>query len=453
MARNNYTKVQLIELMEKAFICMSDDYQETKTKMQGAGFCQLGSGNYGSAWNHPSVDGWCIKICGRVDGDSYPAYVYWAMANPMPGVPEFKFATFSQQHDVFMVMLPQYQPFECKAFCGGVPTHHDEDFFSAKACCHGHASTYDGKTPNHSPVAEAARLACDFFSDHVQWDLHDGNFMIDPETDLLIMTDPIHQGHNNFLISRVSGRDPVVQSWGRQLKLDIGGVPRNEFMNLPPLPVGMRNLKDHGVLEGFNMDVMHMDFADAEFRMGQHFGAKMIGFGNPQQIPRLHELNRMLPSGAHVRRSKDMMRRVYRERIIGEHGTLLAKNYFAFEDVRAERAIDPINRAAKWVKDNGVNPRQVRQIAEVAQDWPDERLAGQQYVMMAHCKTIVPVPCNPADIEAMANQPVAVQNWRIPVRVLRILRDMNKIQQNNEARLGWGGRFAAAAKRELGRFI
>lgn len=440
MSRNDYTKLQLVELMDKAVSCLSDDYQDVKVKMQAAGFHQLGAGNYGSAWSHHSVNGWCVKVCGRVDGDSYPAYALWGEANPMPGVPEFKYCTFSQQHDVFMVLLPQYAKYECGYFRGASKmTPMDNEFFSAKAACYGHTYDYFGKDLlRDSPVVQAAMKACDFFADHAQWDLHDGNFMVDPELNILVMTDPIHQGDNKTLISMIKGGTPVKQSWGHQWNLDFGAIPGavkirgNEFFNLPAM--------DFNVWE---------DFAAVEARV---CGARMVGgFGNPQQIPKVaHHHGRMLPPGAIVDRHRDEMAQMYIEKVYDKDGRLLAFDRVPFGQGRIHHVDNRLKLAAQWVQNAGLKPHRAEQLAREAQHWPDERLRDLNEVVFANMpsRELAKLDTNP-DACAM----VPIQHWHVPVDVLRVLRDQYKIRNENAGRLGWGGRFANAVKREVGRFI
>lgn len=432
MSRNDYTKLQLVELMDKAVSCLSDDYQDVRVKMKAAGFHLLGSGNYGSAWNHPSVSGWCVKVCGRVDGDSYPAYALWGEANPMPGVPEFKYGTFSQQHDVFMVLLPQYQPYECQYFRGASKLDPmDNEFYSAKAACYGHATDYFGKDLlRDSPVVQAAMKACDFFADYAEWDLHDGNFMIDPELNILVMTDPIHQGDNNTLISMIRGGTPVKQSWGHQWNLDFGldagavKVRGNGFLNVVP-------------------QVMHFD---TDFT---HLKASLARvFGHPQQIPKHHFNNRILPPGAVVDVHRDVLAQMYVEQVFDKDGRLLAFDRIPFGQLH--HVDNRVKMAAQWVKDNGLKPHRAEQLAREAQHWPDERLRGLHEFVFANMpsRELAKIDTNP---DACALAPI--QHWHVPVDVVRVLRDQYKINRENAGRIGWGGRFANAVKREVGKFL
>jgi hypothetical protein len=428
MSRNNYTKVQLLELMEKAFLCMSDDYQETKGKLQQAGFHCLGSGNYGSAWSHKDVKGWCIKVCGRVDGDSYPAYVHWAMANPMPGVPEFKFATFSPQHDVFMVMLPQYLEYECAEYrCNADPaaTRFDRDFFSAKAACYGRVQDCHDRPLNDAPVTLAGIKAGEFFGDLVQWDLHDGNFMIDDELDILIMTDPIHCGNNNHLIAKVYSRDAVVKSWGHQMKLEFPIVR-------PPVPEFLgefANLCD-------NADDAMLRAMAVPINRGQRHG-----FGNPQMfnIPKIRIPD--LPPGKHegkIQWNPDMALMDFaalEQRVARHHDKRpFAQRTRARQDKREARL-------AYWVRECNLKPEQVRKLGEAAQDWPDHRIHGcggvVQFAIMPERE-----PCFLPRGAALPDERLMVQNIRIPAEILATLRDWWQVEQQNRDRAAWGGRFA-----------
>lgn len=479
MSRNSYTKVQLLELMEKAFLCMTEDYQETLKQLRAANFIQLGSGNYGSAWEHKDVDGWVIKVCGRVDGDSYPAYAFWGAANPMPGVPEFKHPTFSPQHDVFMVMLPRYDQYSYGSNDSSFDSHKNQ----AERACYGYVTDWHGRPLNQDiPVVRAGIAAGQFFGDLVQWDLHSGNFMIDRELDILVMTDPIHCGANNQIIAKVYGRDPVRQSWGFQNTLQFPAVPakvvqRAEFnvltdgldavgqkvkINLRPRfgvdgvdnrIQQLRNFQDpvngHRIHE-YN-DLMRQKRVikewDARGRLirDQRAPLNAVGrgeiraFGNPVRhnqmfnLPKLPDDGRMLACNNIDWKMLDF---TALEQRVAKH-----RDKRAYADRTRVRQDRREARLAYWVRENNLKPEQVRKLGEIAQDWSDDKLHRcggnvQFAVMPEHEPMFLPRG------EKLPSRAAMIQHVRASAEIVATLRDWWRIEQDNRGRVGWGGRFA-----------
>lgn len=448
MSRNSYTKVQLLELMEKAFLCMTESYSDTLKALREAKFHELGSGNYGSAWEHADAKGWVIKVCGRVDGDSYPAYAFWGAANPMPGVPEFKHPTFSPQHDVFMVMLPKYERFDCKAHGYPGDGRFDQDFLTARRACYGRDTDEEGRDINLNrlgPVVQAAFKACEFFGDLVQWDLHSGNFMIDPELDILVMTDPIHCGANDHIIAKVYSREPVKQSWGFQQSLNLRVMPaevvhRDEFRVLNDGFDAMANLMDQHVekiarplpnvhrLRGFRderrMEMVRQEWDERGNLIREHRvpingipRGEIRAFGNPQlqQIPRMDWMGADFAA---------LEQRVEQHRVHGHTRK--------HQDNRERRL-------AYWVKENDLKPAQVLELGRLAQGWPDHRVQddGVRFCLAPEWE-----PNFLRRNEQIPDRAVNVRHFHASREIVAILRNWWQVEQENRGRVGWGGRFA-----------
>lgn len=207
MNRNDVSRLKLAEIMHLAVSCLVDkEYHETCHRLESNGFRSLGSGNYGRAFTHEEIEGWVIKLSGRVDGDSFPAYVYWCIANPMPHVPEYHFPVFSESRELFMVMMPQYTDLTCDIDLGW--RSNDSIVREFQAVRSGLYGCQDQATQEFQGVFRAARQIGEFFASVASFDMHSGNVMRDPLTGDMIITDPIHQGDTDSMISRITGVKP-----------------------------------------------------------------------------------------------------------------------------------------------------------------------------------------------------------------------------------------------------
>lgn len=227
MNRNDVSRLKLAEIMHLAVSCMEDrEYRITCTRMEGHGFRSLGSGNYGRAFAHDEIPGWVIKLSGRVDGDSFPAYVYWCIANPMPNVPEYHFPVFSESRELFMVMMPQYTDLSTAIDSGWMEGTPDvKEYEAARKGIYGHALPKE--SADFVGAWEAGRAIGEFFEGLVQFDMHSGNVMRDPLTDNLIITDPIHLGDNDSMIASITGKKQF--QYMHQLEM----FPTNEVQPRP----------------------------------------------------------------------------------------------------------------------------------------------------------------------------------------------------------------------------
>lgn len=137
---------------------------------QGEGFNLLGAGYFADVFSHPSAPGYAIKVCVR-DGDSSPAYMAWARANPSPHVPRIHYLKRHRQYVV--AVLDRLSPMDYSARCV-----YDE-----------HLDRYLERTSDH-PANHVAQRIRKFFDGACIFDLHTDNCMMDKNKQL-VLTDPV----------------------------------------------------------------------------------------------------------------------------------------------------------------------------------------------------------------------------------------------------------------------
>lgn len=203
-------KIERMRVMNEALGCFGLDYYETEKNLKRAGWTCLGLGNYGSAWEPRQGGDYVLKVCGRVSGDSYPAWAVFCEANPMPGLPETEFCTFNPEREQFMCMMPRYEEITNELHQEGHKKELYEELYGIMECnwmgghkWDPHTNSYVVHTPGPRPEVQAALAAREFFGTLVDWDFHRSNAMWDNTKGLLIITDPIHQGNNDILIHKV----------------------------------------------------------------------------------------------------------------------------------------------------------------------------------------------------------------------------------------------------------
>lgn len=219
-------KIERMRVMNGALACFGSDYYQTQKNLKLAGWIQLGAGNYGSAWEPRQGGDYVLKVCGRVSGDSYPAWAVFCEANPMPGLPETEFCTFNDEREQFMCMMPRYVEVQHELYDvkGAKGSLYEElcgivEYGWMEGCnkWNNETSQYVHHVPSNRPEVKAAIAASEFFRDLVQWDFHRGNAMWDDRKGLLVITDPIHQGNNEPLIHKVRTGSLDVAGHTRQL--------------------------------------------------------------------------------------------------------------------------------------------------------------------------------------------------------------------------------------------
>jgi len=137
---------------------------------QDEGFSLLGAGYFADVFSHPSAPGYAIKVCVR-DGDSSPAYMAWARANPGPHVPRIHYL---KRHGQYVVaVLDELFGMDDEAMC-----EYEE-----------HLDRYLERTSDH-PANQVAQRIRKFFDGACTFDLHEANCMMDKNKQL-VLTDPV----------------------------------------------------------------------------------------------------------------------------------------------------------------------------------------------------------------------------------------------------------------------
>lgn len=137
---------------------------------QGEGFNLLGAGYFADVFSHPSAPGYAIKVCVR-DGDSSPAYMAWARANPGPHVPRIHYL---KRHGQYVVaVLDRLSPMD----------HNARNVYDE------HLDRYLERTSDHPANLVAQRIR-KFFDGACSFDLHSDNCMMDKNKQL-VLTDPV----------------------------------------------------------------------------------------------------------------------------------------------------------------------------------------------------------------------------------------------------------------------
>lgn len=121
-------------------------------------------------FSHSSAPGYAIKVCVR-EGDSSPAYMAWARANPGPHVPRIHYL---KRHGQYVVaVLDELHPMDC----------------DAKRVYETHLDRYLERTSDH-PANQVAQRIRKFFDGACTFDLHPDNCMMDKNKQL-VLTDPV----------------------------------------------------------------------------------------------------------------------------------------------------------------------------------------------------------------------------------------------------------------------
>jgi hypothetical protein len=423
MARHEVSKMARALVMDKAIGCMDSDkgYQTTRGNLIAAGFKYLGGGAFGSAWAHADIPGWCIKLSGG--SDNYAAFVYWAMANPNPHLPEFQYPAFDRDRQQFMVMLQLM-----------TDAYDFDDYYVARDICQSVARNNEFTKPETELQSICYQMGM-FFRNQVAYDMHTGNALLDPETHLLVITDPICGGEREQFIAQITGlkyRDPIEHQMemllmdGRTAKqLKEEKLLDAQFAKLRVEPtVNFRANCDRS-----DDELLHQLAQPVRHRPVMHH------FNNPHidNLPKVnHQIHwnpDMVPMGFNV--LEDRVAAHQRQQIRG------------IQDNREARL-------AYWVRENGLKPEQVRELGRLAQDWDDRRLQGHREVVFGLMPEHEPIFLKAGD--RIPVQPALIKHVRAPREIVQSLRDWWCVEQENRGRVGWGGRFAKAAER-IGRFI
>ena len=141
------------------------------------GFERLGAGYFGAVFEHPHAPGFAIKVCVR-NGDSSPAYLAWARANPGPHIPRVHYLKRCGHYVV--AVLDKMKPMGLWSDNFALYEQHmDRDL---------------QKISDH-PLNAAGQRIRKFFEGACDFDCHKDNVMVDINNQLVI-TDPVSFSDN-----------------------------------------------------------------------------------------------------------------------------------------------------------------------------------------------------------------------------------------------------------------
>lgn len=401
-------KIERMRVMNEALGCFGSDYYDTQKNLKRAGWTCLGSGNYGSAWEPRQGGDYVLKVCGRVSGDSYPAWAVFCEANPMPGLPETEFCTFNQEREQFMCLMPRYSEAQHKLYNGPLKDQYEELYgIMVNGWCEGANKWDDGlkqyvkHVPSNRPEVAAALLAREFFGTLVEWDFHRGNAMFDDRKGLLIITDPIHQGNNESLIHKVRTGSLDVADHCRQLVRQDRLVLENGC-GQRAVPAGLHRGEIKMVAAG-----------QAEFKPD---GWREFRFELPKvrrERPSIQQLARELRQFRMPTALRGADFAMLEERVLQQQPNIqqLPKGWVAKQEGDARAA-------AQWVLAHGLSKQEVQELIPHMKECLAKFHDKDEFRI---CKPMAPMAV--AFNKDMANIPVSlrIREWVVPMPVARAL--------------------------------
>lgn len=160
-----------LALQERPEETSSDGNGSTfETLAEEAGLRLLGTGYFAAVFEHPSAPGYALKVCVR-KGDSSPAYMAWARANPGPHVPRIHHLKRRGQYVV--AVLDKLFTMDHEA-CEVFEAHLDTGLL----------------IETDHPVNRVAQRIRRFFDGACNFDMHSANCMMDRNKQL-VLTDPV----------------------------------------------------------------------------------------------------------------------------------------------------------------------------------------------------------------------------------------------------------------------
>lgn len=401
MNRNGWSDAQLMQVMANAVVCFDkENHRQTRKNMIDAGFIQLGAGAFGAAFWRPDMEGYVIKVS---DGsDAFAAYCYWAMANQMPCVPEYKYPMFSEpdtreyggNRRQFMVMMPRYS--------GCVDElHNSRDYAKCQEVLWGQFDSGYDLAATFEPDSDLQRATLalyKFFGRDVGYDFHAGNLLWDGLTKRFIITDPICNGDTDVLVKRITGKSMVqkAQDW-EQVELNLAASnqrvwPRPAYADRVDKVQVDAGLRDHAAIDDKRRDWMMPKLREREQIKAMPF--------EPHDWEAFGErLEKMMPMQAKIP--------------------------------------DAIGRAADWVRRHGLPPDKARKIGSMAGNWSTQKLInGPAEVLFNFAPEIMPMFVA-KDQDVPPDRLLPIELFAVPVDVVKVLRDQWRIDQDNKARRGW----------------
>lgn len=425
-------KIYRMELMHLAASCFVQAeygycYEKTRRAMVAKGFLKLGNGNYGTAFEHGDLPDYVFKLCGRVDGDSYPAWAYYCIANPALGLPEFEFPTFSPDRGLFLVLMPKY-----------ISITYDSDFVLPASAAEDYADIFyimecgglktrrrwNGQTdapwePRNTPVVQEAVKAYMFLDDLVQWDLHKGNVMWDPRHGTLVITDPIHQGQNERIIAEVQGKSYVPFHELRQSALPlVGGLGKPDRAAVQRRPGKVVGRLELPRLEDIMFDELCEPDPRFKFQMPADFAAleqRLVG-----QKFRVDVHNDMIQRIGQIQAGAPQIQQTPRMQM-WEWPEVAG-------DIEVAKFFEPLSNQ---------ECNRIRDFVLAHPDRIDNGVTTQRDIPLRACVNL--------------NEPVRgeVQHIHVPAPICRWILANAKVQAANEARKGWGNQLK---RHEIPRF-
>lgn len=398
-------KTARMRVMARAIACFDTDYYQTCKNLKREGWVQLGSGNYGSAWEPREGGDYVVKVCGRVDGDSYPAWAVYCEANPMPGLPETEFCTFNSVREQFMCMMPRYKEATTDCHAGGKFAAIYDELYGIIECNWMNGNTkwdaernaYVAHVPSSRPEVPAAIQAREFFGHLVDWDFHRGNAMWDDRKGLLIITDPIHQGNNEVLIHKVrTGYEDLGDKAAQLVKQDRLALEGGRML---------RDIIEPGLHRG---EVQMVEAGQAQVKLD---GGRGFRF----ELPKIRALkedfrHRRFHMPTQLRGADFAM---LEERCLQQMPNIqqLPKGWVAKQE-------GDVQAAARWVEQHGLKRDEVRELIPHMKECLVKFHGKDEFRI---CKPMAPLAV--AFNKDMANMPVSlrIREWVVPMPVARAL--------------------------------
>jgi hypothetical protein len=190
------------------------------------GFCLLGGGHFSAAVYHKQFPNVAIKL-GFCKDDSGAAYTAFCRANQgLVGIPEIYKV---ERHDKFyMVAMKRYSPLDNNNTCDLLGTTPDGRMMSKKKpvwkkfnmCRTIIRNEYSEFEEDFKELAATTVKIKEFFKDIAQFDLHEENAMIDPDSGELIITDPVSFSSKCEDISQLMSMDALEKLRAEAIKVE-----------------------------------------------------------------------------------------------------------------------------------------------------------------------------------------------------------------------------------------
>lgn len=207
---------------------------------KAAGFRVLGNGAFGAAVMGADPD-IVIKVCARVESDSYPVFAEWAADNSHPNLVQIYHTYWNEDRTLFMAALERLNP--------SPAIYADDEFgdYLPALQYYSECGVSDRGVPlRFRELRDLMRHVVLEFAEWGQLDMHGGNFLC-REDGTVVLTDPIGE---LYMDNRPIPAHPPIQ---REFIFDHAELEQGFVVNkadreyldevaqqLPPLPEGSR---------------------------------------------------------------------------------------------------------------------------------------------------------------------------------------------------------------------